>query len=166
MKTIAKQQGLGLIELIIVVTIIGVLSALLISKYLNTKTSANSAQLHSMKASFSAAANLTYKKAAIGNKTQQRLSEISLEGNTSTVLIRYGYPQAKWSELKKILRLNRHDWHYHEIKRLDLSLPASITLWSVLGNGSKEKCNLRYQGAIHSGDHPRVTINTKGCQPI
>ena len=166
MKKIKKQKGLGLIETIIVVTIIGILSALVISKYLSTKTSANISQLQSMKASLSTAINLTYKKAAIANKAQKMLSEVSLGDNTSPVLIRYGYPQAQWSELKKVLQLSKHDWHFQVTDNLDLSRPASITLWSTLGRGSVSTCNIRYQGAINLGNRPLITINTKGCQPI
>ena len=165
-----KQQGLGLIETIIVVTIIGILSAILIKKHVNTQTTANITLLHAMKASIESAVNLAYKKAAIANSTKKINGIVYLFdsklSNSNKVSIRYGYPKGKWSELEKVLRLNSNDWHFEESVISDTSFPSSITLWSTLGRGSKDTCNLRYQGAIHSGGRPLITINTKGCQPI
>lgn len=163
------QTGFSLLELILVVTLIGILSAVALPKYLQMSASANIAVLQGMKLTLDDAASFTYNKSVLAGNDSNISGIVSIhsahpleansDSNPFAVKTRYGYPQGTWSAINKISELDKQQWHYSEQQ----GQPAVVVLWSDQGPGSASSCNIRYQGAIEAGYRPQITINETGC---
>lgn len=93
-----KQQGFTLIELVIVIILLGVLSAVAIPKYVDLSTEARISTLKSIQASIKSVAEQTKLKAAIAGAANQARSSASnlpevFIGDLSMEL-KYGYPES------------------------------------------------------------------------
>jgi len=167
------QAGFSLLELIIVVTLIGILSAVALPKYLEMGSSANIAVLQGMKSSLEDAAGFTYNKSVLAGNDSKLSGVVSIhsahplddnsDSNPFAVATRYGYPQGTWAEINKISELDKQQWHYSELQATRAQQPAAVVLWTAQGSGSVSSCNIRYQGAIEEGYRPQITINETGC---
>ena len=62
-----NQQGFTLIELIVVIVILGILSATALPKFVNISTDARVAAMSSVEGSMRSANSMIYAKAAVGN---------------------------------------------------------------------------------------------------
>ncbi|MFT6985089.1 MAG: MSHA pilin protein MshA [Psychromonas sp.] len=167
-----RETGFTLIELILVVTLIGILSATALQKYIALDVSANLAVLQNMKATLETATSLTYNKSLLaGNESklsglvsiqQDHLIDSSNLNDPFVVATRYGYPQAVWSEIIKTITLDKTDWLYSD-QLGAIDQPGTLYLWTKQGPGSLSSCNISYQGALDSGFRPQITINEAGC---
>jgi MSHA pilin protein MshA len=88
-----KQKGFSLIELVVVIVILGVLSAVAIPRFVGMSADAKIASLKTIESSLQSAARLVYYKAVIyGNERDAENNEIVIDDRN--VLIKYGYPVA------------------------------------------------------------------------
>lgn len=71
-----KQQGFTLIELVLVIIILGVLSATAMPKFINLQNDARKSTLDGMKAALQGANSLLYAKALIQGKEKKESADI------------------------------------------------------------------------------------------
>lgn len=168
-----RQKGFTLFELIIAVMLIFIISTFLVYKYFGLRHAANILVLKGMKLSIQGGAHLTY-SASLHNGSQNQLSsvvslrllkslnlsELGLDGEQLKVATRYGYPQANWSEIIKIVELDENRWRYSDLQNGNIK---EVVLWTTESGGSIDHCNIRYQGAQQQGYRPKITMNTTGC---
>lgn len=86
-----KQKGFTLIELIIVITLLGILSIIALPRFLDIGTDARIAALEQMEVSMKAATNLVNIKAEIENKTDCSTDPV-IEMGDNDITLRCGYP--------------------------------------------------------------------------
>lgn len=168
-----RQTGFSLLELIVVVILIAVLSAVLLQKYFKMRHSANILVLKGSKLSLEGAANLIYSKSLAAGSDNQLSGMVSIHSahpltadsanNLFAVATRYGYPQGVWAEMIKISELDPQKWHYSNQPSAAEQQPAAVVLWTAQGPGSLANCNIRYQEAIAEGYRPQISINDAGC---
>lgn len=90
MKQIKKQAGFTLIELIMVIVILGVLSAFALPRFADLGGEARKASIQGLAGSLKAASNIAHAKWLVGGSTG---TTVDLEGATGVTLIN-GYPTA------------------------------------------------------------------------
>jgi len=174
MKT---QSGFTLIELVIVIIILGVLSATAIPKFINLQDDAREGAMNGLKSSLESVVTLTYAKSAIQNVENENSATLSL--GSSYINVRYGYPQATQSNLRKVLNFTddadgvsgeQGDWKmsgsgtavtftlYSDAETAELSEPdieASVDICKLVYNQSV------YNSSTKTGDRPVITVS--GC---
>jgi MSHA pilin protein MshA len=102
-----RQSGFTLIELVIVIIILGVLSATAIPKFINLQDDAREAAMNGLKSALETAVTLVYSKSVIQGVETGITNTLSLDSGDITV--RYGYPRAVQKDLREILDFNDDD---------------------------------------------------------
>ena len=101
-KTMNKQAGFTLIELVVVIVILGILAVTAAPKFINLQDDAQTATLQGVKGAMESAAALVHSKSLIAGNNDAATASVVVDGAGSTANIEYGYPTdagADWANL-------------------------------------------------------------------
>lgn len=156
MFTMKQQSGFTLIELVIVIIILAILSVSALPKFLDLQSDARQGSMQGLKAALESASTFTFTKARMENLGDRALEELS-----SGIKIRYGYPRATQTELKKVLDFSEDDWK--------LSSPSNAVIFTIASETDdltntqiydESICKLTYNQA-EKDERPVIAIS--GC---
>lgn len=146
MKT--KQQGFTLVELIVVIVILGILSATALPKFIDMGSDARKSVVDAVEGSMRSANSMIYAKAA-ANSALSGTVGISITGITGSVSVTNGFA-ANGTELAKVMDLDS----------AKISSTSSGFFYSGYATSS---CGVGYTASQGAGQPPTYAKATSGC---
>ena len=145
-----NQQGFTLIELIVVILILGILSATALPKFVNISSDARAAAMKSVEGSMRSANSMIYAKAAVGNLlTGTSASSVPVTVNGTAVATAYGFA-TNGTELAKVMDVSSDfTTSAADIRSAGAPTPAS--------------CIVTYTAATSTTTPPGYVTTTTGC---
>lgn len=86
----SKQQGFTLIELVVVIVILGIMSAIAVPRFVNLQQDARASVMAGVEGSVRSAATLVYSRALIDGVESQASTNVTING--TAVPVAFGYP--------------------------------------------------------------------------
>lgn len=118
-----KSNGFSLIELVVVIVVLGVLSAAAAPKFINIQGEAKKATLQNTKSAIYSANNFVYSKAMMSNKDALERDVIDYDGED--VIIVHGNAEMTESNLKKIIEMDMQVAEASDGKSIIIHHPSS-----------------------------------------
>lgn len=177
LKSRKNTQGFTLIELVSVIVILSVISAVVTPKLIDITEDAKGAVLESIAGALSSQLNLVFAKALV---EKQHLGDGQIEHNGTTISLYNGYPavdgQLSFNDINNLmLSLLDIDAVNRNIARQDNNAAQFFTDKSTRNNqiyifysedysqkGVNFNCQIRYQNQ-DGGDGPEVRVLTEAC---
>ena len=157
MRKINKQAGFTLIELIMVIVILGVLSAFALPRFADLGGNARAASINGLAASLKAAANIAHAQ-TLANGGAQGVS-VDLEGATITMI--GFYPTANATGITSAAQVDTTNDYAATVGGVGVATDITYSL-----TGGTGTCQVVYTSADHTATPvtvASVTVDVGGC---
>jgi MSHA pilin protein MshA len=92
MKTLQKQAGFTLIELVVVIVILGILAATAAPKFIDLTGDAKGSVVEGVRGALNSAADLAHAKAIVAGKVSTAAADQAISVGSANILLNFGWP--------------------------------------------------------------------------
>ncbi|MBS0375734.1 MAG: prepilin-type N-terminal cleavage/methylation domain-containing protein [Proteobacteria bacterium] len=147
----SHERGFTLIELVVVITILGILAAFAVPRFIALDSQARAATVNGLAGSVKSAASLARGLAMATNTGAS--GTVTMEGQTIT--LNNFYPDSS-TIAKAVNSDNTNDWAF------TAGTATTVSTWTKVGSGTPANCAVSYLPATSSAP-PVVAAVTSGC---
>lgn len=166
MSPTSRQAGFTLVELVIVILILGILSAVALPRFFDLGADARIAKAEAIHGSIRSAAQIVRAAALIKGQTDAGPggnSEVTLDG--AVVQTNHGYPEASSAGIIAAASLDANDDKL--VVSGSNSAPGSTITIQIAGATTPSSCQITYQSADLAGSPaitaPVISLTKGGC---
>ncbi len=152
--TATRARGFTLIELVVVITILGILAAFAVPKFITLDTSARTSTINGLAGSVRSAASLARGMAMASQST----TTVTMEGSSVTLL--YNYPDATTTGILAAVNTTTSGSDFTITAGASASGTAT---WTKVGAPTPANCEVTYTPPTASGNTPVIAVVTSGC---
>jgi MSHA pilin protein MshA len=146
----SKMSGFTLIELVVVITILGILAAFAVPKFVALDSQARIATVNGLEGSVKSAAALARGMAMATGSTVS----VTMEGAAAAVTLLNNYPDVSATGISTAVNTSANDFTY--------AVAAGVGTWTRVGARTPATCTVSYTPAAVGGV-PAVGTQTAGC---
>lgn len=159
-----RARGFSLIELIVVIVILGTLSAIALPKFIDLGRDARVASLEGLKGAIHSAATMAMSKCAVSTSTcdpswswlHNPVPRIVVAGKTFQIHL--GYPDSgNWDPGGGIRSFVDYSGFTYQLEG------SFIVHFKKDGAADPSNCKVTYTEPVAAGDSPTVTVTSSGC---
>ena len=166
-----NTQGFTLIELIVVISVIGILAAIAIPRFIALQKDARVAKAHAIYGNIRTAVMLVRSRCELDLALTTPSTCSAASGNVSmdgtSIRTNYKYPAATWAGIITAAQIDYATNNQNPNDGITINgggaLAGSTETIGFIGATTPAQCQITYTSAATRGSSPKVTLVTTGC---
>lgn len=153
-----RIAGFTLIELVVTLSVIAILAALALPRYIALQTQARAAKAQAVYGGIKSAAALAHAQALATNTVTNGAAVISMEGQAVDLI--HGYPTANGTGIMAAMQI---DVTSDQVTLNGGGAGAGANLRIDMNGGTPPECSVFYTAPAAANNAPTFTIDTNQC---